>query len=105
MLSDPSHIRLSRSIPQYSQRANDPCHFYRVSTAWLVASNEHGTPDEVKQILNSRFELSSLRSQRSQGALAPMADVDAPPAHINILLPLGGKHILSPKLPDTSRKS
>jgi len=26
-----------------------------------------------------------------------MADFDAPPAHTEILLPLGGKHILSPK--------
>ena len=34
-----------------------------------------------------------------------MADFDAPPAHIEILLPLGGKYILSPKTPDTSRKS
>jgi hypothetical protein len=35
-----------------------------------------------------------------QGAVAPMADFDALPAHTEILLPLGGKHILSPKPPD-----
>jgi len=29
-----------------------------------------------------------------------MADFGAPPAHTEILLPLGGKHILSPKPPD-----
>ena len=29
-----------------------------------------------------------------------MADFGAPPSHTEILLPLGGKHILSPKLPD-----
>ena len=35
-----------------------------------------------------------------QGAIAPMADFGAPPAHTEILLPLWGKHILSPKPPD-----
>jgi hypothetical protein len=49
-------------------------------------------------------ERSSLRSQRSQGARAPMADFGVAPAHPEILLPLGGKHILSPKPPDTFRK-
>jgi hypothetical protein len=29
-----------------------------------------------------------------------MADLGAPPVHTEILLPLGGKHILSPKPPD-----
>jgi len=29
-----------------------------------------------------------------------MADFGAPPAYTEILLPLGGKHILSPKPPD-----
>jgi hypothetical protein len=29
-----------------------------------------------------------------------MADFGAPPVHTEILLPLGGKHILSPKPPD-----
>ena len=57
----------------------------------------------------------SLRVQRKsvftsfthfQGALAPMADFGAPPAHTEILLPLGRKHILSPKPPDEpSRKT
>jgi hypothetical protein len=53
------------------------------------------------------IELSSLRSQRSQGALTPMADAlfpifilgkrgDVPPAHIEILLPLGGKRSFPP---------
>ena len=35
-----------------------------------------------------------------QGAIAPMADFGAPLVHTEILLPLGGKHILSPKPPD-----
>jgi len=35
-----------------------------------------------------------------QGAVAPMADFGAPLTHTEILLPLGGKHILSPKPPD-----
>ena len=33
-------------------------------------------------------------------AIAPMADFGAPLTHTEILLPLGGKHILSPKPPD-----